>query len=181
MAWTAPMTAVDGAIFTASQFNANIRDNFLETAPAKATTEGGYFTVNGLNSIVQRLPGSANIDALQTTLSTTFTDLATVGPTVTVNTGTRALVVIGSSLTNGMADGFSIMGVTISGATSITATDAKSLNFKQTGTDISQTIQASWVEMYTTLTPGSNTFTAKYRVTVDTGTFTRRRMIVIPF
>ena len=115
MAWTAPMTAVDGAIFTASQFNANIRDNFLETAPAKATTEGGYFTVNGLNSIVQRLPGSANIDALQTTLSTTFTDLATVGPTVTVNTGTRALVVIGSSLTNGMADGFSIMGVTISG------------------------------------------------------------------
>lgn len=181
MAWTSPMTAIDGAVFTAAQFNTNIRDNFLETAPAKATTAGGYFISSGANSIIQRVTGSANVDTSQTTLSTVFTDLGTVGPSVTVTTGTQALVVIGASLINLTPDNFSIMGVAVSGATTIAASDTRSLNFKQSSTDSNQAIQMSWVEMYTTLNPGVNTFTAKYRVTGDTGVFSRRRMIVIPF
>lgn len=180
MAWTAPMTAVDGAVFTAAQFNASIRDNLMETAPAKATTAGGYFVADAVNSIVQRVTGSASIDTLQSTTSTSFTDLATVGPTVTVTTGARALVSIGSSMTNSQPDFFSIVGVSVSGATTIAPTDARSLNFKQTANTMGQGIQCSWVEMYN-LTPGVNTFTLKYRVTGDTGVFSRRRLIVIPF
>lgn len=179
MAWTAPMTAVDGAVFTAAQFNSSIRDNLLETAPAKATTAGGYFVATGANSIVQRLTGSSSVDASQTTLSTTFTDLGTVGPSVTVTTGTQALVIIGASLINLTPDAFSIMSVAVSGATTIAASDTRSVNFKQSSEGFNQATQMSWVEMYN-LNPGVNTFTAKYRVTLDTGVFSRRRLIVIP-
>ena len=36
MTWTAPMTAVAGAVYTAAQWNTSIRDNLNETAVAKA-------------------------------------------------------------------------------------------------------------------------------------------------
>jgi hypothetical protein len=35
--------------------------------------------------------------------------------------------------------------------------------------------------MISSLTPGSNTFTMKYRVTAGTGTFLARQIAVIPF
>ena len=60
MAWTAPMTAVANAVFTAAQFNTHVRDNLLETAPAKATTTGGYFVATGTNTIVQRVASVAS-------------------------------------------------------------------------------------------------------------------------
>ena len=37
MAWTAPMTAVSGSVLTAAQWNTNVRDNLLETAPANCS------------------------------------------------------------------------------------------------------------------------------------------------
>src|SRR5690606_12967068 len=43
MAWSAPMTAVSGSVFTAAQFNQFVRDNLNETAPARATTAGAHF------------------------------------------------------------------------------------------------------------------------------------------
>jgi hypothetical protein len=36
------------------------------------------------------------------------------------------------------------------------------------------------VALHTDLTPGSNTFTAKYRVASGTGTFLSRRIVVFP-
>lgn len=56
MAWTSPMTAVANTEFTAVQFNTHIRDNLLETAPAKAVNPGSYFAVSGTNSIAERTP-----------------------------------------------------------------------------------------------------------------------------
>ncbi len=181
MAWTAPMTAVDGAIFSAAQFNANIRDNFLETAPAKATTAGGYFVATGLNSISERIPTTHEITtSSESTLSTTFTSLPTVGPTVTVTTGSMALVLWSASMSNSSDNAFSIMSVAVTGASTILPSDTDSLNTEQVDTTF-QTMQVGTSKLYTTLTPGINTFTARYRVTTGTGTFLRRKIIVIPF
>lgn len=53
MAWTAPITFVNGML-PASQLNQMLRDNMNETAPAKATTAGGYFASSGVNTIAER-------------------------------------------------------------------------------------------------------------------------------
>lgn len=54
MAWTTPMTAVANAVWTAAQFNSDIRDNLNETGPAKATSSsltGNSLRDVGVNSV----------------------------------------------------------------------------------------------------------------------------------
>ena len=177
MTWSAPMTAVAGSVFTAAQFNAFLRDNLNETAPAKATTEGAHFAVSGTNEIAERLSTTANVLVSETTTSTTFTDLATVGPSVTVDTGPSALVIIHSSMDNS-GTGSTRMAYDVSGASSISAADNRGIGVYGTaGTGVI----TSGVVWHDDLTPGSNTFTAKYRVASGTGTFLSRRIVVVPF
>src|SRR5215217_4239281 len=92
MAWSTPLTAVDGAILTFGQWNASVRDNLLETAPAKATATGTYFVGTGTNSIAQRTITEANQVNSTTTTSTTYVNLDAGTPAVTVVTGTKAMV-----------------------------------------------------------------------------------------
>jgi hypothetical protein len=100
----------------------------------------------------------------QTTTSTTYTDLATVGPAVTLTTGTKALVILTAYCYNGGAVGAALMSFAVSGATTIAATDTTALNNSAIGSGLYNTvIQLSAVYMLTTLTAGSNTFTCKYR------------------
>ncbi len=180
MAWTAPMTVVDGQIFTAAQYNSNIRDNLLETAPAKATTAGGYFVATGTNAIAQRLPGTSLVSAQETTSSIIYGDLATVGPTVTVTTGTRALVSYTCQMQNDTVSGFALASISISGATTLNAADTNCIAWEQDGT----TGQAATISRtkLITVNPGVNTFTLKYRaLTAGTADFSRRELVVIPF
>jgi hypothetical protein len=51
VSWTAPQTFVTGTILTASALNTNLRDNLLETAPAKVTTAGDLVVGTGANAI----------------------------------------------------------------------------------------------------------------------------------
>lgn len=179
MAWSAPMTAVANSTFTAAQFNQFVRDNLNETAPAKAVSAGSYFAVDGLNSIAERTPNLATVLDIQTTGSTTFADLATVGPTVTVDTGPYALVLTHCQLENSGA-GSAYAGVAVSGASSIAPALNRSINiFNSANTRIG----AGTAVLYAgglLLTPGSNTFTMKYLVSSGTGTFADRRIIVMP-
>lgn len=184
MAWTAPMTAVANSVFTAAQFNQFVRDNLNATAPAKATAAGGYFAADGINSIVERrISGAIDIDVGGTTTSTTFDDLAggaAVGPAVTLTTGTQALVFIHSQATNSGA-GSARASVEVSGASTIAAADNRSI---ATFGSADNGLGASTWTWYTgglALTPGSNTFTMKYRVSSGTGTFDDRRIAVMPF
>lgn len=175
MAWTAPMTAVSGNAFTAAQFNTNIRDNLLQTAPALATTAGSMFIGNGTNVIVERVPIDAYISTSQGTASTTFVDLTTPGPAVTVTTGTKAIVSISSNMNTSVA-GFSIASVTVSGATTVAAADSPfSISNNATGFT-----NGSRTAIFSGLTAGSNTFTMKYRTTSATATFEKRQITVIP-
>lgn len=182
MAWTAPMTAVSGSVYTAAQFNTFVRDNLNETSPAKATTQGGYFVTTAPNEIVERL-GERDTDADSgTTTSTSFTDLdapADVGPTVTVDTGQLAVVLWGAQMSNDTANLSVRTGVEVSGATTNAAADIRALTYDPGDADA--IFQGSHVVFFDDLNPGSNTFTLKYRVSGGTGTFLRRRLIVLPY
>ena len=179
MAWTAPMTAVANAAFTAAQFNTHVRDNLNETTPAKATAAGSHFIAGGLNSIVERFTQRANVGTSQNTTSTSFTDLSTSGPAVTVDTSTGAMIIVSARLSNNTGGQTSEMSFAISGASSIAAATSRSLSYESSnGGD---EMLASFVHFEDAITTGSNVFTAKYRVTGGTGTFGARLIIVMPF
>lgn len=178
MTWTAPMTAVANTVFTAAQFNTHIRDNFNETAPAKATTAGTMFIASGANSIVERFPSTAAVTTSESTGGTGYGNLATPGPAVTVNTGTKAIVAVTSIVQNSTASQNSYASYAVSGASSIAATDDRAVIITAAATN--QTLRGAAVYMETGLTAGSNTFTMQYRVTGGTGSFQNRRIVVIP-
>jgi hypothetical protein len=53
MAWTAPRTWVSGETLTAALLNTHLRDNLLETAPAKVTTAGDLTYATGANALAR--------------------------------------------------------------------------------------------------------------------------------
>lgn len=171
------MTATANTAFTAAQFNTHVRDNLLETAPAKATTAGRIFVATGANSIAERAITQATVATAETTASTSYVALTTPGPAVTVVTGTKALVIISGRLSNGTAGAAASMGYAVSGASTIAADDTKSKTVQSA--TASNLDRGSWVGLEEGLTAGSNTFTAQYRVTSGTGTFGDRRIIVV--
>jgi hypothetical protein len=178
MAWSAPMTAVANSAFTAAQFNQYVRDNLNESAAAKATTDGRIFVSTGVNAIAERVISSAYTAALQNTASTSFTDLTTVGPTVSsVTTGTRALVYVSAELTNNTTGGRTLMGVDVSGATTVAASDDQALMYQAYGSNAVH--RGTALIPLTGLTAGSNTFKAVYKVNTGTGGWQYRRISVI--
>lgn len=169
------MTAVAGSVFTAAQFNTFVRDNLNETAPAKATTAGSIFVTNTLNQIVERVISSDFVGTSETSGSTSYTPLATPGPSVTVNTSANAIVMIYCNFSNS-AGNAAWMSYEVSGATSSVANDNRAIQLSSTN---GQHVGAS--VFHTLLTPGSNTFTSMYRVsTAGTGSWSSRRIAVIP-
>lgn len=178
MAWTAPMTAIAGSVWTAAQFNTTVRDNLLETEVARAQTVSGYSVVTGYQQLSERVAAHAESNNVNTTTSTSYDNLdGEPGPAVTVFTGTRALVCIAASGATSGGTAYWV-GYEVSGATSIQASDPYAVQNHVTTTD-------SWRSGATFgqdgLTPGLNTFTLKYRVsTSGTGSFAARHISVIP-
>jgi hypothetical protein len=180
MAWTAPMTAIAGSVFTAAQFNTFIRDNLAETAAAKAQTISGYFVTSDTNQISERIIANGFLGTADTTSSTSYTDLdTTVGPSVTVNTGTGALVMVSARCgPNNTASQSSKMSWQVSGGSSIAPTDNYAAGI---GGTVGTFGYVSTQAFHNNLVPGSNTFTAKYTVSGGTGNFSQRRITVMPF
>lgn len=116
------------------------------------------------------------VDPSETTTSTSYTDLATAGPAVTITTGTTAIVSIGAGMrADGTAGDQALMGFEVSGASAIPPnSDDVILNAN------TEVIQAGLLLIVTGLTAGSNTFTAKYRTTAGTARFSNRRITVVP-
>lgn len=179
MAWTAPITWTGGSILTAAQLNTYWRDNLKESFAEKATAANQWLVATGANAVAARGIGHHTVSTSQTRVTTTYGDLATSGPTVTITTGAYALVFITGQAQNSTNGEESRMGVEVSGATpTIAATDNYCL---LSCDDANNYLQASTSVMFTTLTAGSNTFQAKYRVSGGTGTFLRRHLIVWAF
>jgi hypothetical protein len=174
------MTAVANSIFTAAQFNLNVRDNLNETAPAKAVNVGGYFVTTGVNAIAERSVAFDFVNAGESTGSTSFTDLATPGPAVTATTGTMALVIVYGLVSIDTAGVSALMSYAVTGATAVAASDTRSVTYQPPSVAAARSLRASAMTVQDALTPGSNTFTAKYRVTGGAGNFNNRRIAVIP-
>lgn len=129
--------------------------------------------------------GAANVATAQTTTSTSYTDLATSGPAVTITTGTTAIVhvhfrYINSSGNANNDTGTGHMSFAVSGASTVAAADATCAQGPQIHSTQTQT--RSGVFYVTGLTAGSNVFTAKYKVsgvTPGTGTFSERNLVVV--
>jgi hypothetical protein len=117
---------------------------------------------------------SATVATSQATAVTSYTDLTTAGPAVTVVTGATALVTVGCRAGSSGANN-AFMSFVISGASTLAADDARC--FGVAGTNFISGCQQIPV---TGLTPGSNTFTAKYRASGDTATFQNRTIVVRP-
>lgn len=177
MAWTTPMTAVAGNAITDADWNTNVRDNLLQTAPAKATTAGGYFVATGTNVIAQRTIATNFIATAQTTSTAAFSDLATSGPTVTVTTGTHALVLFKAHVQHTDDDAVSAISFAVSGATTIASTFNQSAQSDGVTGGNKPSICGF---KYITLTAGTNTFKMQYYTGAATATFELRELVVIP-
>lgn len=173
------MTAVAGATFTAAQFNLYVRDNLNETAPAKATAKGQFFVSTAANSIAARQLTGATIATSQSTAVTSYTDLATAGPSVSVTTSDRAVVFYASDISNSGVNGASSASVAVSGATSVGASSA--WRILQDGVAASNVNRVGAAHMFTGLNAGTNTFSMKYQAGSGTATFANREIIVLPF
>lgn len=121
---------------------------------------------------------TATVATSQTTTSTSYTDLATAGPAVTVTTGTKALVSIGVQMGTGTTGGAIAMGFGITGSTTVAAADSFATAIDTCGANF---INPGALTMIVTgLTAGSNTFTGKYKTQgATTGTFRFRWITVV--
>lgn len=122
----------------------------------------------------------ATVAAQESTTSTSFTDLTTSGPAVTVTTGTKALVIFGASQRTTISGAVAQMSFAVSGATTRAATTNEWTNtaFGPNATSLNEVAAAAVV--VTGLTAGSNTFTAKYCAAVgDQVQFQYRKITVI--
>lgn len=176
MAWSTPLTAVSNSTLTAAQWNASVRDNLLETAPAKATTAGRLIVTTAANGIAERAVLTAKVATAEATTSTSYAALTTSGPALTVTTGAQAIVMVTAEMSNNTTGNRCFVGVEVSGASAVAADDDDCLRYQAYAGNASHRSSAS---TFYNLTPGSNTFTMKYRVDGGTGTFQRRRLIVI--
>lgn len=122
----------------------------------------------------------ATVATSQTTTSTSYTDLATAGPAVTVTVGATGKVLVGiyGHLSNNTTAAGSFMSYAITGATTSAAADSRALFYPSSVGAAALFFGASFLEEG--FTPGSTTFTAKYKVNSNTGTFTDRMIWAIP-
>lgn len=124
----------------------------------------------------------AYVATAQTTSSTTATDLATAGPAVTVTIGNNGLawVSISSGMLNDTSGSYAEMSFAVSGATTLAAGLPHRIYLQMTSGS-QPDVGMSYSVLLTGLTPGSTTFTAKYRAIVSgTARFAEREISVIP-
>lgn len=175
------MTFVDGHVLTAAQLNVHLRDNMMETEVAKATTNGGsYFVAEAQHRIVERKLKTARVSTAETTTSTEYGNLATIGPEVEVETGTRCLLLAGCRIENDIALAQSRMTFEVSGATTQPASNSL---IALDGVSAASAFRIGNYEYLNNLTPGTNKFTLKYAIGTGggtTSTFSDRFIAVLP-
>lgn len=126
-------------------------------------------------------PQQASVATEETSSSTTYTDLATAGPAVTValRAGQQCVVTVecGFFLDTSPAGARARMAFAVSGAETIAASDTDSA-FTSIPADYVIGIKDT---LFTATTGGDYTFTAKYKVAgAVTGTWSARRITAVP-
>lgn len=115
-----------------------------------------------------------------------YIDLATVGPSVTITTGTSCCISFSCNVAETANDTTQAwMSFAVSGATTLAANDTNSItvNTAAVALPLTQGASISRTMKITGLTAGSNTFTAKYKATcAGSGViqFSNRDLVVFP-
>jgi hypothetical protein len=106
MAWTAPGTAVGNTLLTAAFWNTHVRDNLLETAPAKATAAGQLFqatapnAIAALNAVPYRMPrGNVAGNLMEAVASLNLAQAPIFLAAATVNSGTSDTNIVAQNFT----------------------------------------------------------------------------------
>ena len=186
-------TFTAGNVLTASEMNNYLMEQSVmsfATAAARASAvtapetgmmywDQALLTLNVYNGSawVSITRQAAVVATSQTTTSGTYADLATSGPAVSVTTGTKALVTLGCGFQHSVTTALSNMGFTVSGATTVAAANASSV---QCDCTVINTVRFRYSNtiLVTGLTAGINTFTAKYLTNAATATFSDRVITV---
>lgn len=123
---------------------------------------------------------TSSVATSEQTSSTSYTDLPTVGPSVTVTIGANglALVCLLATMNSDTANANCYMSVLGSGSNTVATSDAQAIQI--TTPSGGGLYSVSSVFVLTGLTAGTTTFKAQYRVGSHTGTFASRRLAVIP-
>ena len=134
-----------------------------------------------------RVSGSGTSGAVVSSVATSetaasgasYVDLATPGPAVTLDVPAsgKVLLVITAQQRSSAAAAYNYSSVAISGANTEAASDDEAL---VNGQGVTHEVRASFSRVITGLTPGSTTFTMKYRAAGGTSTFSKRRISVVP-
>lgn len=183
MAWTTPMTAVANEVFTAAQYNTYVRDNLLETVPAKAQFPSQYFYKLGDQMYANTL-GSDQALQFDTTTATTYTDLpnVAVGPYMSRRIESAGFLMwFGGQMANSAAGESCYMSVEILRESDNTVVFAPSDSIAFISQGIGATCSVSGPHAISGIVNDGYTFTMKYRVSGGTGTFAYRWLHVMPF
>jgi hypothetical protein len=171
------MTFTSGNTLTAAQLNTNVRDDLNETSPAKATAASRWFPGIGANDVRERAILGDSIVTSESTTSTSYTNLASWGPTVTLTTSTYALVWINAHLQTNTAGAVTYASYEVTGASSISASDVWCCRMQASGTNDDQ--RAGIAHYQNAITAGSNSFRMMYRTTAGTASFASRHILVM--
>ena len=137
----------------------------------------GIQTIYNGSAWVCVTPVAARTDATGTVLSTSFTATLSgspgTNPSVTLSTGTSALITLTCELYNSVSGSGSIASIAVSGASTVAAADATGVS-----NAITTAVGSARAFVITGLTAGTNTFTLQYRVGGNTGSFRYRSLVV---
>lgn len=166
-----PTVAKLNGVAAASYYRAGSTDVAVADGGTGASTAQAARDALGISSW-----SYATVATLETTASTSYADLATVGPsvTITVPASGNVMITIGSSQSNAGASGGNLATVAVSGASTVTAATNEAIGILFASGAIGLTVEASRSFVLTGLTPGSSTFKMQYKVLGNTGTWARR-------
>lgn len=127
-------------------------------------------------------PQTNDVATLESTISTSYTDLATVGPTiasVTLTLGQTCLVIVSANMKTGVSTAACAMTFAVSGATTLAAADINAATTENS----TQYVVSTRVTLFTATAAGAHTFTAKYKNTNASAIaqFAQRRIIIKKF
>lgn len=148
------------------------------TVPAATTTAllpTGVTTIYNGSVWVCTTPIGSEVLTSQSTASTSYVDLATAGPSVTLVTGTTALVSFNCFMGLGVGEA-GYIAVAVSGATTLAASNNYQAEAFVASTAAEITTGKTFV--FSGLTAGTNTFKLQYRVGSGTVEFIRRELVV---
>jgi hypothetical protein len=157
---------------------------YVTTAYGQSSVSLGNLTLDRavLNSLLTPVEyADATVVTSQTTTSTSYADLSTVGPAVTIDvkeSGLALVTLTAWGTNNTVAAGISI-GITVSGANTAVAVATDAWVYTPGAPNLGQ--RSSFTKLFTGLTPGATTFTMKYLVYSGgsgsgTGTFRDRNI-----